>query len=81
MRIEHQDGIILVMHYYKITDYTTTQNNKNDNCYSSMWWSSNHPIGDLVFYYTSKNHLIGDINTRYEGNYHYKSSFRPIIEC
>lgn len=67
--------------YYKMTDYTTTQNNINDMCFSSMWYSSNTNIGELAFYYISKITVIGEIKTGFGSIYHYQSSFRPIIEC
>ena len=65
---------------YKMPDYTTTQNNKNYNCYSSMYYIMNN-IGNLAFSYISKDSLIGSIDTGFGSNYHYISSFRPIIEC
>lgn len=65
---------------YKMSDYTTTQNNKNDNCYSSMYYTMNN-IGNLAFSYISKDSLIGSIDTGFGSSYHYISSFRPIIEC
>lgn len=66
----------------KMTDYTTTQNNINDKCCSSMWYSSNTVIGELAFSYISKITVIGTFNTgSVRNSYYYQSSFRPIIEC